>query len=208
MITINIVGEKHSGGKTVGIFPAYQAHLANVIEGTRGEMIGRTTPLGKFFTKHIKGKLAKGNPQYVSTGRIRQSKNLITIDKSSTKTTKGNTSFFFKYTFPRNFGVEYGYPLGLKETKLRHVDHIAKWIMDKGIFIYTSRGKEVKITKQYQARSVAFIMIKKGEGKQRKFNVTNWYKIDFSDSEVAGELRKYRSLYHFTFINQWNNAKN
>lgn len=206
MITVNVVGEVHARGKTTGIYPAFQAHFDNVIKGTRGEMIGRATGLGKDLTKHIKRKLRDGNPEYSATGRLAAAKNLITINKKATTTKEGNTSFFFKYTFPKNNGVEYGYPLGFEGTKLRNIDNISKWIMDKGIFTYTSRGKEIKITKPYQARSVAFIMIRAGKGKDRKFNVTNWYKIDFSDSDVSDKLRQYRSLYHYTFIKQWNNA--
>lgn len=207
MISINVSGYSFSSGAgEKSIYKFYKTKIENAFSGTNEEMAGRVSTLGKFFTKHIKSKLNDGNPNYTATGRIRQSKRLITMigATSTNERTESGTSrsYTFKYTFPENFGTEYGYPLGNKQSKLNHVDHVAKWVLDKGIFTY--KGAIVGDIKA--AKRVAMAMIVSGKGKERKFNVPEWYIIDLKNTDIQQELRKYVKLYHYTWIKKWNNA--
>jgi len=205
MITINVYGSVFENGKKVTIYNALKTHLDDSLEGSKRDMESTVRGLGKFFTKHIQGQLRKNKPKGkhrpIATGRIFESSNLVTLgNDASVVQEDGGTRYFFNYTFPKNFGYEYGYPLGDISSKLSAKDgHLAKWIMDKGGFKYITKNKSgdiksVEITKPYQARSVAFIMQKSGEEHDRKFNVPNWYVITRTNTEIQKKMNSLKNL--------------
>ena len=212
MINIDVKGTVFlRDGKTedVNFFKSRFEKTSNAANST---VAGRVSALGKFFTSHIKEKLKNnkptgGNPNPNATARLVTEPRLVTMQDAK------DGLYTFKYTFPKNAGTEYGYPLGSAYSFLGGSHKkgfggglLAKWIMDKGGFTYTNKGKTVVITKRWQAASVAWIMQEKGKGKKRKFNVPFWYKISFDDNIIKDKLNEYRELYHYTWIKKWNNA--
>lgn len=190
-----------------GVLTQINTKINVAIEGTRKTMEGRVRGIGKFFTKNIQDNIRADGKNHISTGRLlADNAELVQLYTSTTSIENNNVSdvFYFNYTLPENNGYEYGYAFGNKDNKLQNIDAVADWVMKKGTFKYWVKVgddtfKVLPITKKYQARSVALMMIRKGADKERPYNVHNWYKITVSDKEIESRLKTLSKLWHYTF---------
>ena len=228
MLELRVEGKTYVKGKQVALDNYFRGYFNYVFEESTKANYAKIRPVSKLLTRHIKDNLKNGNSKYIASGRIAASDRLMDLDKSLTEIYKTDdsiaSSVAFVYKFPKNDGTEYGYPLGSKYSKIGRTKdailRLAEWVELKSkfypsIFKYWSyksskaSGKIKKFvvpTKKYQFRSIAYA-IAKNQGKIRKYNVHQWYKINIDKNDVKSYLERYKNLTIKSLKETFNNGK-
>jgi phosphotransferase system IIB component len=139
---------------------------------------------------------------------IRLEKRLVKFDERKSKSTvKTNVRIYhtlsFVSDFPKNNGVEYGFPLADENTKLGGtVKALADWVeckMHRGARMYyqtvfKNYKRLASIQTREQAERAAYAMLNAGYGKAIKNPAKDWYKVDLSTINFQSEINSLLNL--------------